>query len=410
MADLRKAEIRLPDDQEGTTAKLVCWLRSIGDAVAEGEALAEVETDKVTMEITATHSGELEEQCVAAGEDLQPGALLGRIRLGAAAPERDERTGTEAAPALSTASSFAPELRLSPSVRRVLAETGLGPEGVVGTGRGSRITREDVTRAAAEQDKPVPVPVSSTDIAVSPETADKPASEGGVRRLPHDRMRLRIAERTATSLSTAPHVTAVFEADFSAVIAHRAAKRNEFERQGIALTYTVYMVAAAVQAMAAAPTVNSRWHDDHLEVLTDVNVGVGTALGDKGLIVPVVHRAQTLSLVEIAKRLGDAVERARNGRLAPADVQGGTFSISNHGVSGSLMAAPIIINQPQSAILGVGKLEKRVVVRGAGGVDTLQIRPMAYVTLTIDHRVLDGASTNAWLSRFTQTIESWPSD
>jgi 2-oxoglutarate dehydrogenase E2 component (dihydrolipoamide succinyltransferase) len=135
---------------------------------------------------------------------------------------------------------------------------------------------------------------------------------------------------------------------------------------------------------------------------------MGVALGDKGLIVPVIQRVQTLSLQETAVRLGDLTERARRNQLKPADVQGGTFTISNHGVSGSLVATPIIINQPQSAILGVGKLEKRVVVREVNGQDAILVRPMAYVSLTIDHRVLDGHQTNAWLTRFVEILETWP--
>jgi 2-oxoglutarate dehydrogenase E2 component (dihydrolipoamide succinyltransferase) len=145
-------------------------------------------------------------------------------------------------------------------------------------------------------------------------------------------------------------------------------------------------------------------------VVEDANIGMGVALGDKGLIVPVIRRAQTLSLLETARRLTDLTERARKNALKPADVQGGTFTISNHGVSGSLVATPIIINQPQSAILGVGKLEKRVVVREIGGEDAILVRPMAYVSLTIDHRVLDGHQTNAWLTRFVDVLETWPED
>jgi len=140
----------------------------------------------------------------------------------------------------------------------------------------------------------------------------------------------------------------------------------------------------------------------------DVNIGVGTALGEKGLIVPVVQRAQDLSLLGIASRLGDLIGRARADRLLAMDMRGGTFTISNHGVSGSLFASPIIICQPQSAILGIGKTEKRVVVREVDGVDSIQIRPMAYVSLTIDHRVVDGHQTNAWLSRFVGVLEGWP--
>lgn len=156
--------------------------------------------------------------------------------------------------------------------------------------------------------------------------------------------------------------------------------------------------------MKAAPAVNGRWYDDRIEISDDVNIGIGTALGDKGLIVPVIKRAQALSLLETARSLTELTAKARGGTLAPADVRDGTFSISNHGVSGSLLAAPIIINQPQSAILGVGKLEKRAVVRD----DQIVIRPMCYVTLTIDHRVIDAFQTNAWLARFVETLENWP--
>ncbi|MNQ81597.1 Dihydrolipoyllysine-residue acetyltransferase component of pyruvate dehydrogenase complex [compost metagenome] len=176
------------------------------------------------------------------------------------------------------------------------------------------------------------------------------------------------------------------------------------------MTFTSYFVAACVEAMRVAPEVNSRWHADHLELFTDVNIGIGAALGDKGLIVPVIHQAQQLSLLGIAQRLQRATDAARTGKLKPNDVQGGTFTISNHGVSGSLFASPIIINQPQSAILGIGALEKRVVVKELDGVDSFQVKPMAYVSLTIDHRVLDGSQTNAWLSRFVEVLEKWPSD
>ncbi len=228
-------------------------------------------------------------------------------------------------------------------------------------------------------------------------------------RVPHDTMRRRIAEHMQHSLTTAPHVTAIFELDFSAIIAHRRAHKEAYARRGVNLTFTAYFAAATVQAMHAVPQVNSRWQDDFLEVFTDVNIGIGTALGDKGLIVPVLHKAQELTLEGIAGRLQTLTELARTGKLKPADVQGGTFTISNHGVSGSLLAAPIIINQPQSAILGIGALEKRVVVvEQSDGSDAIAIRPMAYVSLSIDHRVIDGAQTNAWLSRFVQVLREWP--
>jgi 2-oxoglutarate dehydrogenase E2 component (dihydrolipoamide succinyltransferase) len=160
--------------------------------------------------------------------------------------------------------------------------------------------------------------------------------------------------------------------------------------------------------MTAAPAINGRWEPDRIAISPTIDVGVGTALGEKGLVVPVVKDAGSLSLEQIGAKLDDLTRRAREGRLTGADVSGGSFTISNHGVSGSLLAAPIILHSGQAAILGIGKLEKRVVVREVEGEDAMVILPMAYVTLTIDHRVVDGHQTNAWLSRFVGILESWP--
>jgi 2-oxoglutarate dehydrogenase E2 component (dihydrolipoamide succinyltransferase) len=292
-------------------------------------------------------------------------------------------------------------MRLSPSVRRACLQHGLDPRTISGTGRDGRITRADVDRAVEEAVR-----------AQRPVEGVIPATVGDIRShsVPHDRMRLRIAENMLGSVTRAPHVTAVFEADFSAIVAHRDRHKAAWAKKGVKLSYTAYIVAAAAEAMKVAPAINSRWHDDRLEIFDDVNIGVGTALGEKGLIVPVLRQVQKLSLKGIAAGLDELIEKARAEQLTARDVSGGTFTISNHGVSGSLFAAPIIINQPQSAILGVGKLEKRVVVREVGGVDAIQIRPMAYVSLTIDHRVVDGHQTNAWLSRFVELLESWSAE
>jgi 2-oxoglutarate dehydrogenase E2 component (dihydrolipoamide succinyltransferase) len=205
-------------------------------------------------------------------------------------------------------------------------------------------------------------------------------------------------------------VTAVFEADLSAVIAHRAAHQAGYAERGAKLTLTAYFVAASVRALQAVPQVNSSFHADALELHPHCNIGVGTALGNEGLIVPVIHRAEALDLFGIASRLTALTAAARDGRLAPEDVRGGTFTISNHGVSGSLVAAPVIINQPQVAILGVGRTEKRVVVHEMDGQDALLIRPMCYVTLTIDHRALDGHQANGFLTQLVETLEAWPAD
>lgn len=372
-------DIQAPLEQEGTKAVVRNWLRKIGDPVKSGDPLVELETDKVTQEVSAPADGVLAEILMRNGDDATPGAVLGRI-------------GSEAAGA-----GHAPHY--SPAVRHAAEEYGLDPATVTGTGRGGRVTRADMDRAfTARQEGPASVAAEAGDRGAAPKW----------RRIPHSGMRAAIAEHMLNSVTTAPHVTAVFEADFSAVMRHRDEHGKRLAADGTKLSYTAYVVSACVAAMRAVPEVNSRWHEDALETFDDINIGVGISLGDKGLVVPVIHRAQDLSLAEIAARLQDLTTRARSSALSRADVTGGTFTISNHGASGSLLAAPIIINQPQSAILGVGKLDKRVIVREVDGADTIQIRPMAYVSLTIDHRALDGHQTNAWLTHFVRVIETWP--
>ena len=400
-------DVVVPEEQEGTKAVVRAWLKKVGDRVEENDPLVELETDKVAMEVPAPAAGILREILLHSNEDAVPGAILGRIAPAAEvgrespgghverAPQQDRPERPKAEPAGER------ETRLSPSVKRAVLQHDLDPDRIEGTGKGGRITRADVDRAVEEATR-----------VGKPTEGIIPASTGDIRShsIPHDRMRLAIAENMHRSVTEAPHVTAVFEADFSAIAAHRSAHKAAYAKKGVKLTYTAYLVAAAAEAMKVAPAINSRWHQDRLELYDDVNIGVGTALGTKGLIVPVIRKVQELSLKGVAAQLDSLTEKARSEKLSAADIKGGTFTISNHGVSGSLFAAPIIINQPQSAILGVGKLEKRVVVREVGGVDTIQIRPMAYVSLTIDHRVVDGHQTNAWLTRFVEIIETWPID
>ena len=382
-------EIIVPAEQEGTTATVKSWLKRIGDPIRINDPVVELETDKVAVEIAATTAGTLSEILVDEGAEVQPGTVLGRIADGAVAA--GEKTHSPAGPAREAApreTVVTEESRLPPGIRRLLAEHGLKPGDV--PLEDGKLTREAILAESARRSRP------------------QAGAEIGVTRVPHDSMRRRIAEHMAHSVRTAPHVTAVFEADLTAIGAHRAAHKLAFEREGANLTFTAYFIAAAVAAMKVAPAVNGRWFEDRLDIYDDINIGIGTALGEKGLIVPVIHRAQTLSLLETAKKLTALTEKARNGKLTQADVQNGTFSISNHGVSGSLLASPIIINQPQSAILGIGKLEKRPVVRERDGADKVEIRPMAYVTLTIDHRVVDAFQTNAWLTKFVETLENSP--
>jgi 2-oxoglutarate dehydrogenase E2 component (dihydrolipoamide succinyltransferase) len=395
-------EVRVPDEQEGTKAVVRAWLKAVGDAVAENDPLVELETDKVTQEVPAPAAGVLAEIVLDTDAEAVPGALLARIetdgspaKAGAqeAKPSRDVRIeAAAAAPGPRPSPGHGEvETRLSPSVRRACQQHGIDPSRIEGTGRNGRLTREDVDRAVA----------SATMVSAGAAATAQPRQ---FQDIPHDRMRLTIAENMARAVAEQPHVTAVFEADFTAVAAHKAA----MAAKGVKLSYTAYIVKAAAEAMAVAPAINGRWEKDRIAISPTIDIGVGTALGEKGLVVPVVKDAARLSLEQIGERLDDLTRRARDGKLDRSDVSGGSFTISNHGVSGSLLAAPIILHQGQAAILGVGKLEKRVVVRTVNGRDAMLIHPMAYVTLTIDHRVVDGHQTNAWLSRFVEVLEAWP--
>jgi 2-oxoglutarate dehydrogenase E2 component (dihydrolipoamide succinyltransferase) len=229
-------------------------------------------------------------------------------------------------------------------------------------------------------------------------------------RIPHTPIRRRIAEHMVQSLTQAPHVTTLFETELTRVLSSRARLASDFERQGARLTLTAYFIAACARALRAHPRVNATFHEDSLELHANANIGIGTALGDDGIIVPVLQRAQELNLFGIALRLGQLVAAARAGKLAPSDVRGGTFTISNHGVGGSLLAAPIVINQPQVAILGVGKVERRVCAVQMDSAEVIAVRSMCYLTLTIDHRAIDAFQANAFLSSVVTTLEQWPKD
>ena len=218
-------------------------------------------------------------------------------------------------------------------------------------------------------------------------------------------MRLKIAENMVRAVSEAPHVTALFEADFSAVAAHKAA----LAARGVKLSYTAYIVKAAAEAMAVAPAINGRWEEDRIAISPTIDIGVGTALGEKGLVVPVVKDAGSLSLEQIGAKLDDLTRRAREGKLDRCATSPAAASPSPTMACRARCSPRRSSSTPgQAAILGVGKLEKRVVVREIDGEDAILIRPMAYVTLTIDHRVVDGHQTNAWLTRFVEILESWP--
>ena len=390
MADL--VDVRLPAEQaEGTESVVAVWFKAVGEAVVANEPLVEISTDKVTVEIAAPASGVLHEILKQEGERIELGEVIGRIAPGATAGAAPVAASpapapSRPAPGATGGADEDPSQELTPAVRRLLKQHGLSASSITGTGTGGRISVQDVEAHLADGS------------SAGPGAAGIPS-----RRVPHSQMRKSIAHHLAESVRAAPHVTTVFEVDLTAVKADRARRKAEFEKQGVRLTYTAYFVRATVEAIKVVPETNARWHPDALEIWQEMNIGIGTALETGGLIVPVLRKAEDLDLLGTARAVADLAERARTGALSPADVQGGTFTISNHGVSGSLVATPIIINQPQSAILGVGKLEDRAVVRDGQVV----VRPMAYVTLTIDHRVLDGFSANAFLTRWVEVLENW---
>jgi 2-oxoglutarate dehydrogenase E2 component (dihydrolipoamide succinyltransferase) len=399
------ADVLVPPNAEGTRATVLRWCKSVGDTVVKDEPLVELETDKVTVEIPAPADGTLVEILKLVNAEVNPDEVLARLNLAgeSAVPQEPAWSAAAEAPAGTPSLSDAQDPRqpLSPSVRRLLKEHSIAAADVEGTGRNGRITAQDVSRHVADAGaKPAPVR--------SP--AATPVSPSGSTRIPHTAIRRRVAEHMARSLAESPHVTTLFEADLTRVLAHRARHAAGYESRGARLTLTAYFVSACAHALRAHREVNATFHPDALELHEDVNIGVGTALGNEGLIVPVIHRAQGLNLFGMAQRLGQMVEAARAGRLSPEDVRGGTFTISNHGVGGSLLAAPIVINQPQVAILGVGKVERRVCAVEVDGIEAIGVRSMCYLTLTIDHRALDAFQANAFLSAVVTTLEEWPTD
>jgi 2-oxoglutarate dehydrogenase E2 component (dihydrolipoamide succinyltransferase) len=420
---------------EGTVSR---WLKQEGDEVEEFEPILEIETDKVTTEATSEVGGTLLKIYVSEGETVPVGTLLAYI--GEAGEEIPDEAGAahggeevslqevgepDAAGAPSQEATghngHAAEERerdeempfanwVSPVVKRIAAEQNVDLEKVEGSGRGGRTTKKDILaylerreeaetrgerqRAVAER---APVTTMETKPAVSAQPERVPGEV-----VPLNNMRRRIAEHMVASKRTSPHVTTVFEVDFSAVVAHRHAHKQQFAQSGVNLTFTPYIVAATAQALRAHPMVNSSWTEEGVALKQEVNIGMATALED-GLIVPVIKDADHYNLLGLASKVNDLAERARSNRLQPAEVQGGTFSITNHGVSGSLFATPII-NQPQCGILGIGKIEKRVKVID----DAIAIRPLAFVSFTFDHRILDGATADYFVATVKEIIETWP--
>ena len=435
------SRITLPEMGEGIIeGTLSRWLVKEGERIEQFAPIAEVETDKVTTETTSETAGTILKLCVREGETVPVGTVLAYVgEPGESVSENggeavtaevqsttDEATvdqqqavekaatdGTQSLPTTQPTGGYTG--RISPVVGRIATEHSVDLGRVSGTGRDGRITKEDVLayinqtadseqptgvsgRSAVERESDAEAVVKSAPVAPPP-TAMAPSDAHEL--LPLTSIRRSIAEHMVRSVHTSPHVTTVFEFDFSAVAAHRRANKDSFARDGVRLTFTPYIVAATIGALKEHPMVNSSWSDEGIVLKREINVGMATAIDD-GLIVPVIKNADGLNLLGLARTINDLADRARNKQLKPDDVKGGTFSITNHGTTGSLFATPII-NQPQCGILGVGAIEKRVKVID----DAIAIRPLAYVSFTFDHRILDGASADHFVNTIKQTIEGW---
>ena len=363
---------------EGTIVK---WLIPAGGRVEKDQPLLEVETDKVALEIPSPSAGFLTEVLVHEGQIVPVGTLLGRLEGQAPTGIINRLGGVVVRPMESTQmeSPQEGEDHYSPAVRQLAKEYGVVLSQVTGTGAGGRVTKKDVLDFIATQ-KP-------SAISYPPSALGTPATEEV---LPFTQMRKTIAERMIKSKQTSAHVATFFEADFSGIAKFR---------EGRSLTYLPFVISAVTRAMKDVSIVNSSWGDHGIAIKKDIHMGIAVALED-GLLVPVVRNADRKGLAQLAKEVADLAERARTKKLNPEEVQGGTFTITNHGGFGSLFSTPII-HQPQIAIMGVGAVQKRAVVIN----DAIAIRPMGYLSLSFDHRVIDGATADQFMSKVKGYLE-----
>lgn len=409
---------------EGTISK---WLVAEGDSVQEYDPMVEVNTDKVDTEIPSPTTGIVLKILVPEGTTVQAGTVLALIGeseesdmtgIAPAEPMRTPTTpsttaqGQPGSQPLAARSGKDGELGfISPVVAKIAQEHQVDLHQVKGTGQGGRITKKDLL-AYLEQREQEAIELAEMSVAAPPRTTKAEPTPSSAQAspnfelIPHTLIRRTIAEHMTQSKHISPHVTTVMEADLSRVTAHRQANKEAFGRDGVHLTFTAYFVAASVMALKTYPIVNSSWSEEGIRVHRFINIGIATSLGETGLIVPVIRNADALSLLGLAHAINDLTTRARSRQLKPDEVQDGTFTITNHGTGNSLFATPII-NQPQCAILGVGTIKKRVVVVEQNGFDSIAIRPMVYLTLTFDHRILDGAIADAFLSKVVESLQNW---
>ncbi len=412
------SEIRVPTLGESVTEATVAqWYKKPGEPVSMDEPLCELETDKVTIEVPAQSAGVLEEILFEEGATVEVGALLGSIDADgkAAAPAQAQKAAPapKATPAPETPMA-APEPAptptqsgaLAPSVRRLVSEHGLSPADIVATGKDGRLTKGDVLAAVSGQAPPAQAPVQAPVRApqtpagqsARPASADQSARE---ERVKMTRLRQTIARRLKESQNTAAQLTTFNEVDMSALMQLRSEYKDLFEKKyGVRLGFMSFFVRACVTALHEIPAVNAEISGDEIIYKNYVNMGiaVGTA---KGLVVPVLRDVQEMGLAQIEQTIGDFGQKARDGKLAIEDLQGGTFTVSNGGVYGSLMSTPIL-NLPQSGVLGMHKIQERpMVVNGQ-----VEVRPMMYLALSYDHRIVDGKEAVTFLVRVKESLEA----
>ncbi len=391
-----------------TEATIAKWMKKVGDSVAADEAVAELETDKVTQELFAPAAGTLGEILAAAGSTVNIGAVIGNIVDGAAQakPAAKAPAPTPAAPkpALAEAAS------LSPAVRKLVAENKLDPASIAGSGKAGRLTKDDVVEHVAKPKAPPPpppapqpapqqAPSALSVVQPAPASAPRPllAAE---ERVPMSRLRRRIAERLKQAQNTAAMLTTFNEVDMGPVMALREKYRETFEKKhGFRLGFMGFFVKAAIQALKEIPAVNAEI--DGADIIYKNHYDIGVAVGtEQGLVVPVVREADQMSLPQIEARIAELGKRARDGKLSIEDLQGGTFTISNGGVYGSLMSTPILNPQP-SGILGMHKIQQRPMALDG----KVEIRPMMYLALSYDHRIIDGREAVTFVVRVKECLE-----
>ena len=393
-------EIKVPTLGESVTeATIAKWLKQAGDAVAADEPLVELETDKVSLEVPAPTAGVLSEILVEVGSDVSVGAVIGRIEAGGApAAKAAPAAAAKAEPAPAPAPAAAPAgdgaAQAGPAARKLAAEKGVDLATVAPTGPKGNVTKADVAAAATSEVTPA--------AAKAPEPA--PAKAAGARedRVKMTRLRKRIAERLKEAQNTAAMLTTFNEVDMTATIEMRARYQDSFtKKHGIKLGFMGFFVKAAVEALKAYPAVNAEIDGDEVVYKHHYDIGVAVST-DQGLVVPVVRDAELMSLAEIEKKIADLGKRARDGKLAMEDLTGGTFTITNGGVFGSMLSTPIL-NPPQVGILGMHATKPRAMVMPDG---SIQARPVMYLALSYDHRIIDGREAVSFLVRGKEGIES----